>query len=254
VTQHDRARRALSRAAQIGRRAALLPLFPLAAAAAAAADASTARAQEVGYPPERSPFRDLEYRQELTAFTGYFAAGKDPVGVAPRGGPMLGARYEVRVGGPAQFTARGGVVWSKRTVIDPRLAPGSRELGTPEQGLYVADVGLSLNLTGQKSYHRVVPLIHGGIGVVSDFRGRDRGGFQFGTSFAFSYGAGVRLVGAGPFQLRADVSDMLYQIEYPDTYFTPFNSQAPVITTGRSKGAWTHNAALTIGASILLFR
>lgn len=241
----DRVRRARSRAARF---------LSFLAVAATAGAGSTARAQEVGHPPERSPYRDLEYHQELTAFTGYFNAGKDPAGVAPQGGPMLGARYEVRVGGPAQFTARGAVIWSERTVIDPTVAPAARKLGTFEQGLYLADVGLTLNLTGQKSYHSVVPLLHGGIGLVSDFRGRDRGGFQFGTSFALSYGAGVRLVSAGPFQLRADVSDYMYQIEYPDTYLTSFGSQDPVISSGRSKGAWTHNAALTIGASILLFR
>ena len=225
-----------------------------AAAASLLAAGTAALAQEVGHPPERSPYVDLEYRQELTGFTGYFNAGRDPARVAPQGGPMLGLRYEVRVGGPAQFTARSGVVWSKRTLIDPSKAPEERTLSTAEQGLYVADVGLSINLTGQKSFHRVVPVVHGGIGLVSDFRGRDAGGFQFGTSFAFSFGAGVRLVGSGPFQLRADISDYLYHIEYPDSYLTSFDSRVPVLGTRGSKSAWTHNAALTIGASILLFR
>jgi 2,3-bisphosphoglycerate-independent phosphoglycerate mutase len=50
------------------------------------------------------------YRQELTGFTGYYAAAEDPVGVAPRSGPMLGVRYEIRLGGPAQFYARAAVV------------------------------------------------------------------------------------------------------------------------------------------------
>ena len=71
--------------------------FLFTAAAAAALLASTAGAQ-VGYPPERSPYRDLEYRQELTLLTGYYAASADPAGVAPRSGPMLGLRYDVRVG------------------------------------------------------------------------------------------------------------------------------------------------------------
>ena len=30
-------------------------------------------AQDVGYPPARSPFRDLEYKQEVTLFGGWFA-------------------------------------------------------------------------------------------------------------------------------------------------------------------------------------
>ena len=81
------------------------------AAAAVALLASTAGAQ-VGYPPERSPYRDVEFRQELTLFSGYYAAGQDPAKVAPQSGPMLGLRYDVRVGGPASLTARVARVFS----------------------------------------------------------------------------------------------------------------------------------------------
>ena len=236
------------------RRSSPLALRVATAALVAVSSGSVARAQEVGHPPERSPYRDLDFRQELTAFTGYFNAGRDPLGVAPQGGPMLGVRHEIRVGGPAQLTSRAGVIWSKRTIIDPIRPPGSRTVGTAEQGLYLADVGLSLNLTGQKSFHRAVPVLHGGIGLVSDFRGRDLGGYQFGTSFAFSWGAGVRLVGTGPFQLRVDVSDFLYQVDYPDTYSASFNDQPPVLGLTQSQASWKHNVALTIGASFLFFR
>ena len=39
---------------------------------------------DVGYSPPKSPFRDLEYHQELTLFGGYFGAAKDPAGAAPK--------------------------------------------------------------------------------------------------------------------------------------------------------------------------
>jgi len=69
--------------------------------------ATTAGAQvSVGYPPQDSPYRDLEYHSELTAFGGWFRPASDPAGVAPRGGPMGGIRYEINVGGPVQLVAR----------------------------------------------------------------------------------------------------------------------------------------------------
>ena len=73
----------------------------------ACATISVSAQAQVGYPPAESPFRDLPFRQEATIVAGYFAAGKDPVGVAPQSGPLVGVRYEARIGGPAA-TRRSG--------------------------------------------------------------------------------------------------------------------------------------------------
>jgi hypothetical protein len=220
-------------------------------AAALVALASTRAFAQVGYTPEHSPYRDVEFKQELTLLTGYFGAAKDPAGVAPRSGPLLGARYEVRIGGPAEFTARLARVWSERHVIDPTKPAATRSLGVQSWPLYVTDVGISINLTGQKSLHELVPVLNGGIGLVSDLKGKaDVGGYKFGTSFAFSFGGGVRYVPGGNFQLRADVADYLYQIQYPDTYF----GDATTVLRGASNSVWKHNVALTVGASYLFYR
>ena len=229
--------------------------FIFTAAAAAALLASTAGAQ-VGYPPERSPYRDLEYRQELTLLTGYYAASADPAGVAPRSGPMLGLRYDVRVGGPASLTARVARVFSERNVLNPALNPGAgREVGMQSWPLYLSDVGLTLALTGQKSLHRLVPVLGAGAGIASDFRKEDVGGYRVGTTFALNFGGGVRWVPGGPFQMRADVTDHLYQISYPGTYFLATSSGgAPVLGGPQGRSVWKHNAAITVGASYLFFR
>lgn len=212
---------------------------------------------QVGHLPEQSPYQDLEYKQEGTLYTGWFAASKDPAGVAPRSGPMIGGRYEVRIGGPAQFTARVGHVFSERTVLDPaRTVAGGRDRGTQATGLWLGDVSLSLNLTGQKSIRHVVPLLNVGVGLASDFKGRDVGGYRFGTTFAFTWGGGVRWVPRDRWQLRADIADYLYQIQYPDTYYAPATTGGSdaILKSNQAKSVWRHNAALTIGASYLFFR
>jgi hypothetical protein len=221
--------------------------------AAALALPAALRAQ-VGYPPDRSPYRDLEFRQELTTFTGYFSASEDPVKVAPQSGPLLGLRYEVRIGGPAQLFARVARVFSERAPIDPTLPEAQRRLPTQSWPLYLSDVGIALNLTGQKSLHSFVPVLNGGIGVASDFKGRDPGDYQFGTSFAFTFGAGVRWVPGGRFQLRADISDYLYKIEYPPSYTLPSGGNPAVLGEGQGRSSWQNNAVITLGASYLFFR
>ena len=61
---------------------------------------------QVGHQPQGSPYIDLEYRQEVSVFGGYYSAGTDQVGVAPKSGPMFGVRYDLRLGGPASLTSK----------------------------------------------------------------------------------------------------------------------------------------------------
>ncbi len=215
---------------------------------------ATPAVAQVGHPPADSPYRDLEFRQELSVVAGYFFAAKDPAGVAPRSAPMLGARYEARVGGPAMLMVRAARVFSERRVIRPDTTAAFRDLGVRSWPLYLADVGLTLNLTGQKSFHHLVPVTSLGVGVASDLKSPDAGGFHMGTSFAFSLGGGVRWVPGGRFQVRADLTDHLYQIKYPPLYYRLASDSTQVLKNSQGRSVWKHNAAITVGASYLLFR
>ena len=217
--------------------------------------ASSPMAAQVGHEPSKSPYIDLEFKQEITAFTGMYVAGKDPAGVAPRSGPMVGLRYEAKVGGPAFFTGRFARVFSDRQIVTPTQPAATRYSGVTPWPLYLMDATLSLNLTGQKSINNFVPVLNTGFGLASDFKsGADVGGFKFGTTFAFSFGGGVRWTPGGPFQLRADLADYLYQISYPTSYYIKASDSTAVLPGRQAKSVWKHNAALTVGASYLFFR
>jgi hypothetical protein len=210
---------------------------------------------DVGYPPPRSPFRDLEYRHELTLFGGYYMAAKDPAGAAPTSAPMEGLRYELVVGGPAQLVFRLARVNSERNVINPLEPRATRNLGVQSWPIYLTDLGFSLNLTGQRSWHGVVPVISGGIGLASDLDKQDDDDpFNLGTTFAFSFGAGLRIVPGGRFQLRADAGTWMYQYEYPSTYYATTSDNTTVLDQKQAKKFWKKNLGLTLGASYLLFR
>ncbi len=209
---------------------------------------------QVGHEPSKSPYQDLEFRQELSAYTGYYIAGKDAAGVAPRSGPLIGGRYEVRVGGPAYFTARVARVFSERRIANPTQPAATRFSDVTAWPLYLTDASLTLNLTGQKSIRQFIPILNLGFGLASDFRKADVGGYRFGTTFAFSLGGGVRWTPGGPFQLRADLGDHIYQISYPTSYYIRASDSTRVLPNTQSKSIWKHNATLTVGASYLFFR
>src|SRR5258708_34376092 len=86
---------------------------------------------QVGHEPERSPYRDLEYSQELTLLSGWMKARHDPAGIAPNGFAMLGARYEWTLTGPLALSADalGGCRpprGSEHPTPAPRRAPHAR--------------------------------------------------------------------------------------------------------------------------------
>jgi len=128
-------------------------------------------------------------------------------------------------------------------------------VGSTSAPVYLADLGIAINLTGQKSVHHFVPVLNGGFGLVSGGSTKaDVGGYRFGTSFAFSFGGGIRYAPGGHFQVRADVNDYIYQIQYPPSYFVPPTGGTAVLAADVAKSQYRHNAALTIGASYLFFR
>lgn len=216
---------------------------------------ASARAQ-VGYDPARSPYRDVDYRQEFTAFAGWLFVRHDPAGVVPRSAPIEGIHYEWRAGGPAFLTGEVARASSNRSVIDPTRPLATRLVGERMDPLYAADVGLALALSGAKSYHHLVPLVKGGIGLVSDFRSKpDTGGFTFGTRFALTWGAAVRWVPGGSWELRGDLTNRLYTVGYPPSYYTqPTGGGAPVLSSDIARSRWTNNPALTLGIAYLFSR
>ncbi len=217
--------------------AMILAALPLAAGA------------QVGHPPQRSPYRDLEYRQELTFFGGRYGAAADPAGVAPQSGAMVGAHWEYRLGGPAYLTARVAGVVTERREIDPRLDFEERFLGTKSMVATFTDVGFALNLTGYKSWRGLIPTLGGGLGVAAGFDGRDPGGYSFGTPFLLTLRPGIKFAAAGRWQGRLDATNYFFRVRYPETYFIKTGADDPVLDPSAARNYWKRNLALTLGVT-----
>jgi hypothetical protein len=218
---------------------------------------------QVGYPPHASPFQDLERTQEVSFFSGWYRAKLDPARVAPRSGPMVGVHYQWRASGPANLSVDLSRVESERRVLDPEQPAtcatdpdvDCKLIGVFRWPLYFANLGLALDLTGARSFYRIVPELKLGVGVVSDFHTKaDVGEFGFGTRFALNWGAGIRWVPGGPFQLRVDFTNYLYSLRYPETYYRPASDNTQIVAPRQSQSVWLNNPGLTIGLSYLFSR
>ena len=216
--------------------------------------AAPLRAQ-VGHDPSSSPYVDLDYHQEFTALFGYLRARHDPAEIAPQSAPMVGVRYELTLTGPLAFSSDFTRSFSQRNVLEPTRPAATRSLGSTNAPVYALDVALALNLTGEKSWHHLVPQVRGGIGLVSSSAKDDSSGFSFGTPFAFSLGGGLKFVPAGSrLALRADVTDRIFKLTYPDTYYRLASDNTAVLPRTTANSFYTHHTALTVGVSYLFGR
>lgn len=220
-----------------------------------AAAVPTIAAAQVGHRPDDSPFQDVSRRPRLTLFGGWYAAADDDAGVLPKSAPLLGARVAVHVGGPADIILKLGHVSTERTVIDPAKSSGSRFVEDRDVSLLFGEIGLSFSLTGAKTWHGFMPTLNGGVGLVSDFKGADVGGFRHGTTFVVDYGLGIRYVPqSSRLSFRADIGSYIYSLEYPISYYTASGDGTSVLTQATKRSQWRNNWTLTLGASYYIFK
>lgn len=209
---------------------------------------------QVGHDPAHSPYRDLEHTQELTWLFGYTRARHDPAGVEPQSAPVTGLRYEINLAGPLALSADFTRLFAERNVVDPAKPLATRNQGTESAPVYAADVALALDLTGRKSWNHLVPQLRGGLGLVSGRAKDDSSGFSFGTPFAFTFGGGLKFVPGGRLQLRADVTDRVFKLSYPDSYYRKASDNTSVLSDPTPRSFYTHHTALTVGVSYLFGR
>lgn len=210
----------------------------------------------IGHRPANSPYQDIRPSQRLTFLGGYYDAQKDEIGATPRGGLLLGVRYSVPVGGPGEFFVRGERVSSHRTLYDPTLPPAARKLGNESMGLYMLDLGFGLNLTGERTWHGIIPVLDLGVGVASAGKpSSNRDPYNFGTQFEIVSDAGVRIVPGGAYELRLTVGNTLYQNHYPAGYYlAPATGTAPLLGTNTARSGYRSNWNYSAGLSLALFR
>lgn len=209
---------------------------------------------QVGHRPDKSPYEDFKIGQTLTIMGGWLAMQRDPAKVAPDASWLAALRYDIGVGGPASLFVRYTGSPSQRQVLVPTNPRPSRVLEAPSVTTHLLDGGLDIALTGKKTWRRLLPSVNGGVGIVSDFASADTGGYRFGTKFSFSYGFSMRYITRGGPQLRVDLTNFIWQYQYPDRYFVLASDTTAILSDTRNRSAWRGNWGLSAGVSIPIFR
>lgn len=207
----------------------------------------TAAAAQVGHAPSKSPFRDLEHRQELTWYGGVYRTTPDPANVGPKSGVTAGMHYELRMTGPAYFTANLSGVLTERRVVDPNQLIVDRFVEDKSVAMLLADVGFALNLTGFKSWRGVVPTLGGGVGVGAAFDSPDIGGYSIGYPLLLVLRPAIKIAPRGRWQGRIDAAHYFHRLRYPQTYFTKTTVDPTVLPVDAEQSVWKRNLSLTAG-------
>lgn len=203
------------------------------------------RAQDI-----TSPYRFMETRQSGMLFGGYLSTSLGALELGPASAPIFGARYNLIISGPFGLEAEVGRFASTRMVLDTVPADTTRRvLGEADFSAISALAALRFNLTGARTYHRLLPYVLFGLGAVVDVSGEssleeDLGSdlkFDFGTSFAGVLGTGIEWLSDGGFGIRLDARNILWKLKTPRAFLL------------RTEGAtlpsdeWSQNFSFTAG-------
>lgn len=192
-----------------------------------------------------SPYQDFSQLHAFQLDVGYFTGGRGDAGVGPQGAPIANLSYGLHIGGAAFAFGTLGYTTSKRMVVDPLLPKAEQDVGTVNAPLILGNLGILLAVTGEKTWHGMVPFLGFTLGVAYSSEKPDAGGYQFGTKFFFGLGGGLRYRLKRPWVLNISAWDYLWQLHYPPTYFTSGpNSVLPINAPDKQ---FTNNGVFTIG-------
>ena len=210
----------------------------------------------MGYDPSRSPFRDIGTHQQLGLVVGRFSGATGSAGVGAQAGNSFGLRFRNRLSGPLDLMINVSYVSTQRLFLDPTRPDSTRNRGNVDFSFVSADIGLSLSLTGQKTWHGLAPWIGLGLGLVTPTSPKtDPGGFKASSGFTIVPQVGTRLFLSPQLALQFEARDNTIRYEYPLKYFNPTDpttgaSLPPaILPLSKRDKELTHNFTVSAGVS-----
>jgi hypothetical protein len=175
---------------------------------------------QVGYPPDKSPYRDIPKKMSLTALFGYVGGTGGKLGLGPHDGPAFGGRFGIGVSGPLEisFAVQYAELVGARVFRDSdgKLAV-SGKLPSP---VWMFETDVQYTITGGKTWHGLAPYIGGGIGYAwrsSATEGPDA--YDFGGRFYWAPFAGTRFFVNPRSFIRAEIRGAFWRLAYPPPYY-----------------------------------
>lgn len=175
---------------------------------------------QVGYPPDRSPYRDITKKMSLTALGGYIGGSGGVLGLGPHDGPVYGGRFGIAVSSPIEvsFAVQYAALQGSRVYrdLDGNLAV-SGNLPSP---VWMFETDVQYTITGAKTWHGLAPYVGGGIGYAwrsSSTESVDA--YDFGGRFYWVPFAGTRYFINKRSFIRAEIRGAFWRLAYPPPYY-----------------------------------
>ena len=203
---------------------------------------------QVGYLPDRSPYRDVKRGHTLILGAGYLAGGRGAVGVGPSNGGIASARFEVPFGKPLAFFLEAGYGRMSRFVADPTKDSAAHISGPVNIDVGVVEGGIHLLLSDAKTWHAFAPILgaSGGVIIARD-PPADSSGYRFRAKGLFGPELGLRWYLGRRVALRADARLVFWQLTYPLAYKQPSPDGSRVQQIGAADKEWTRHPWISIG-------
>lgn len=211
----------------------------------------SAASAQVGFPPGHSPYHDIAARTGFVFTSTYIAGSGGNLGVGPRDGWLFGGRLETRLTGPTDGFI--GVAFGNltRSAIDPNGPVATRTTTGVTQPVVMADAGITVILTGDKTWRGFAPYVGGALGITfGSSVPADSSGFRFRAPFTTGPHIGVRWYPAANLSVRAEGRLLFWRLKYPSSfYLTPGRAPTdpPVLAASAGTSDWTAHPSVVFG-------
>lgn len=212
-----------------------------------ALNASSAAAQDID-----SPYRFVDPGQQVNAFIGAIETDVGTLGLGPESDIAYGLRYGIRLAGPFSVEGAATVFPTARAIQDTVIAGADTSLVATgveaDMTIAVLAADLRFDLTGPRTWHRLMPFALLGVGAAFKLTEDDAADeslepevrYDFGTRLVGELGVGVEWIPVDRFALRLDARNMLWKIEAPAALQTLEDAPSE---------EWVQNFLLSAGVS-----
>lgn len=197
-----------------------------------------------------TPYRFYEEKMGAGASVAYISTDKGSIGLGPESGMAFGARYHIRLSGPFFVEAEGLYFPTTRAVLDTAVVDSAfRQVGEANTDIAILQASLRMQLTGQRTWNRILPFFLLGVGVGIETKDDDdadaavpgEARFELGTTFAGQLGAGIEIFPVERLAIRIDARNVLWQLKSPQGLLD--------VDIGRRVPTeeWTNNLTASVG-------
>jgi len=189
----------------------------------------------------------------LSLFGGYLGGSAGAAGVGPTDGTIIGARADFGLTAAIDLTASLAGADLGRQPINPTQGTEGRILDPARQLVLLVDGGIALRLSGNKTWHGLLPYagLTLGVAIGTNVAADSLSGFDFGLHFQTGPQIGVRVHPASRIFFRLEARDVVWRLKYPTVFFeTPSADpdSPPVLDPlTQDDSEWTHHLTYLLG-------